>query len=106
MAPDAQFEIRQFAWALGHVIEDAFPRTWELFFKGMAPILDPKSVEPAPVPTEEERQMTLLALAELSLARPGWDFALNALACKTDNVSADGRAITYDEFRATSRRSP
>lgn len=33
----AQFEIRQFAFALAHAIEQAFPRTWELALEGMAP---------------------------------------------------------------------
>ena len=47
---------------------------------------------------EEERQMMLLALAKLSLERPGWDDALNRFACKHDNVK-DGRAVMYDEFR-------
>lgn len=40
MAPDAQFEIRQFAWALGDAIERAFPRTWALFFESVAPKLE------------------------------------------------------------------
>lgn len=31
MAPNAQWEIRQFANAVGKLIEEAFPRTWELF---------------------------------------------------------------------------
>jgi thymidylate synthase (FAD) len=35
MAPDAQFEIRQFAWCVADAIETAFPRTWELFFSVM-----------------------------------------------------------------------
>ncbi len=47
---------------------------------------------------EGERQMMLLALAKLSLEHPGWDDALNRLACKHDNVN-DGRAVMYDDFR-------
>ena len=35
-APDAQWEIRQFADAAGILIADAFPRTWELFSDGHA----------------------------------------------------------------------
>lgn len=31
MAPDAQWEIRQYAIAVGELIADAFPRTWALF---------------------------------------------------------------------------
>lgn len=37
MDPTAQYEIRQFAWAVGDVIEHAFPRTWELHFETMMP---------------------------------------------------------------------
>lgn len=33
----AQFEIRQFAFALAHAIERAYPRTWALALEGMAP---------------------------------------------------------------------
>ncbi len=33
MAPEAQFEIRQFANAVGAFIQNQFPRTWELFKK-------------------------------------------------------------------------
>jgi thymidylate synthase (FAD) len=34
MAPAAQWEIRQYANAVGNLIDEAFPRTWELFAKG------------------------------------------------------------------------
>jgi thymidylate synthase (FAD) len=34
MAPNAQWEIRQFANAVGDVIQEKFPRTWELFAVG------------------------------------------------------------------------
>jgi hypothetical protein len=47
---------------------------------------------------EGERQLILLALAQLSVARPGWDHALNKIACKMDNVIA-GRGNLYDGFR-------
>ncbi len=33
-APQAQWEIREFANAVGKIIADRFPRTWELFEKG------------------------------------------------------------------------
>lgn len=33
-APGAQYEIRQFAKAVGRLIADAFPRTWALFSEG------------------------------------------------------------------------
>jgi hypothetical protein len=48
---------------------------------------------------EEERQMVLLALAHLSIERPGWDHALNEIALLIDN-GRDGRALLYDQFRA------
>lgn len=47
---------------------------------------------------EEQRQMVLMALAALSIERPGWDNALNGIACKMDNIVGD-RAQMYDEFR-------
>jgi len=43
--------------------------------------------------------MILLALAKLSLERPGWDAALNELALKMDNRDTKGRAEMYDNFR-------
>jgi hypothetical protein len=49
---------------------------------------------------ESERQAMLLALAYLAVDRPGWDYMLNELAKKLDNVK-DGRAQMYDEFRKT-----
>jgi thymidylate synthase (FAD) len=33
-APQAQWEIRQYADAVGQIVADRFPRTWELFTKG------------------------------------------------------------------------
>lgn len=48
--------------------------------------------------SEEERQAVILALSRLSIERPGWDFMLNEIACKMDNVS-EKRAVMYDQFR-------
>jgi hypothetical protein len=56
---------------------------------------------------EGERQIVLMALAALSIERPGWDAALNEIAMKIDNVDrAKGaeptrppRAKMYDAFR-------
>ena len=47
---------------------------------------------------EGARQMILMALAHLSLKRPGFDYALNSIASQIDNV-VDGRSQTYDRFR-------
>ena len=54
---------------------------------------------------EDERQAMLLALAKLSLERPGWDDFLNKIAQKMDNEKA-GRAEMYESFRQTSRAEP
>jgi len=48
--------------------------------------------------SEPERQMLLLALATLSLERPGWDEYLNTIAAKMDNING-GRAALYDQYR-------
>lgn len=37
MAPDAQYEIRQCANAVGSIIAREFPRTWEIFCEGFEP---------------------------------------------------------------------
>jgi len=47
---------------------------------------------------EGERQLVLLALAKLSIERPGWDDALNRIALRMDNTE-NGRAQMYDDFR-------
>lgn len=47
---------------------------------------------------EGQRQLVLMALAHLSLEKPGFDWALNEIAKKLDNIK-DGRAETYDAFR-------
>ena len=47
---------------------------------------------------EGQRQMILLALAHLSVERPGWDHALNEIARKMDRIN-EGRARLYDQFR-------
>jgi hypothetical protein len=49
---------------------------------------------------EVDRQLILLALAQLSLSRPGFDSALNKIAIQFDSVR-EGRAILYDNFRNT-----
>lgn len=54
--------------------------------------------------SEEDRQMMLLALAHVSVERPGWDYALNEIAKRMDNVT-DGRGVMYDSFRETARVS-
>lgn len=45
MAPDAQFEIRQYAWCVADAIKSLFPRTYELFNEGVKPILYPDDVD-------------------------------------------------------------
>ena len=55
---------------------------------------------------EGERQMMLMALAHLSIERPGWDDALNRLALKASG-DAIGRPVqrstVYDYFRRLRR---
>lgn len=48
---------------------------------------------------EDERQLVLLSLAELSLVRPGWLFALEQIALKMDNRTDEGRAEMFDKLR-------
>jgi hypothetical protein len=54
---------------------------------------------------EGERQLILLALAVLSLDNPGFDYALNEIAKKMDNVEND-RAQMYDQFRVVRKGRP
>jgi hypothetical protein len=49
---------------------------------------------------EEDRQLTLLALAVLSLERPGWEYA-----CRQASKRFSGEAL-YDDFRAANRVAP
>jgi hypothetical protein len=46
---------------------------------------------------EEERQALLLALAMLSIERPGWASLLSDIAVRIDNV-VDGRPVMFDEL--------
>lgn len=47
---------------------------------------------------ESDRQAILLALAKLSLERPGWLDMLTRIACKMDN-NANGKAEMLEQFR-------
>lgn len=49
--------------------------------------------------TEEERQMVLLALAELSIARPGWVEGLGKIALLMDEPNPEGNATLFERFR-------
>ena len=51
---------------------------------------------------EGQRQMMLMALAHLSVERPGWDDALQRLAIQLDNEE-NGRPQMYDGFRKLHR---
>ena len=51
--------------------------------------------------TESERQMTLLALAHLSVRRPGWGQAIAELAFKMDMPDHEGRPTLYEQFKET-----
>lgn len=53
---------------------------------------------------ESERQLVLMALAHLSVERPGFDDALNRIALRFDS-DRGGRAEMYDGFRELHRRA-
>lgn len=48
---------------------------------------------------EAQRQMTLLALAKLSIERPGWLFALREIALLMDDADAGGFPEMFQELR-------
>ncbi len=48
---------------------------------------------------ESERQAVILALAELSIARPGWVRMIEDIARKMDNVDQYGNAQMFERFR-------
>lgn len=48
---------------------------------------------------EADRQMVLLALARLSIARPGWAIALKKIALQIDD-EREGSAVMFEQFRA------
>lgn len=47
---------------------------------------------------EGDRQLILMALAHLAVERPGFDYALNLIAMRFDNIEKD-RAVLYDRFK-------
>jgi hypothetical protein len=50
---------------------------------------------------EGDRQLILLAIAELALSRPGWDWTLGRLAelLSTSPAVADGR-VMFEQFKS------
>lgn len=54
---------------------------------------------------EEDRQLVILALAKLAIARPGFEDALHRIALRIDNRTGEGRAQMFDELRALGGRS-
>jgi len=54
--------------------------------------------------SEAERQLLLMALAHLSVERPGWYDALNRLAVKVDDARAAG-AEMFEQFRQMHQRA-
>lgn len=48
---------------------------------------------------EGQRQLVILALALLSLDRPGWFWACEEIALLMDNKDQAGRAEMFEEFR-------
>ena len=48
---------------------------------------------------EGQRGAILLALAELSIARPGWLHMLEEIALLMDNCTTEGKAQMFEGFR-------
>jgi hypothetical protein len=51
--------------------------------------------------SEEQRQLIILALARLSMERPGWYFMCEQTALRFDNKNSHGHAEMFDTFRET-----
>ena len=48
---------------------------------------------------EDQRQLVLVALAKLSIERPGWLDAIESIALKMDNRTAQGEPVLLSAFR-------
>ncbi len=53
--------------------------------------------------TEEQRQMVLLALAKLSVERPGWDQSLSEIAALMDPLNKEGLPSAYESMKALTK---
>lgn len=49
--------------------------------------------------SEEQRQLIILALARLSMERPGWFFMCERTALQMDKRKPDGSAQMFEELR-------
>ena len=49
---------------------------------------------------ESDRQAVILALANLAVERPGWNYMLTRIALKMDN-DRGGKPQMYEEFKKT-----
>ncbi len=96
-------ELCIFAGKLGSVV-DILANTVDAGVPVPDPGERPHPLHPVEL-AEEERQMVLMALAHLSVERPGWDDALSRLARRMDGVVPENseRPIMYDEFRRLHR---
>lgn len=54
---------------------------------------------------EEERQLVLMALAQLAVRRPGWDYILNHIALRIDNHIGLPETPTIDQAQEGSVES-
>lgn len=52
---------------------------------------------------ESDRQAIIMALANLAVSRPGWDYMLNNIALKMDR-NLGGRAMMYEALKAIRQR--
>lgn len=117
--PAAQWEIRQYAAAVEAIIAKAFPRTHALFVarRNEPALLSLRELRIAELekqlteltrkPTlalgEEDRRMMLMALATLSVEKPGFEHALHQIALQID-YQENGRAVMFDAFRTLQRQ--
>lgn len=54
--------------------------------------------------SEDQRSMIIVALAELSIVRPGWVHALNDAALAMDNKDENGNAEMFEKLRQNHTR--
>jgi hypothetical protein len=73
-------------------VSDFLTSEW---FKGAGPNKQPVTI----TLTEDQRQTVILALANLSMERPGWCMMLEEIALLMDNKLEDGRPQMFEDFR-------
>jgi len=72
-------------------------------FDLLEPIIDPRAMPITITLDEGQRQATIMALAHLAIARPGWDYMLNNIALLMDR-DIEGRALMYEMLKSIKLR--